>query len=107
MAKIPARVYNRHIQTNSKNMTSKKTALSLVLIIILAGVVWYFWKLSNKKTAPSKSSETAATLGENIADKVANPGTKLPDVNPYDAKTNPFEEAKTNPFRDVYKNPFK
>ncbi len=84
---------------------SKKTATILILVIIVLAVGLYYWKFS-KKSPSNKATETAATFGEDIADKLANPGAKLPDVNPYDAKTNPFEGAKTNPFKDVYKNPF-
>jgi len=84
---------------------SKKTVTILILIIIVLAVGLYYWKFSDR-TSPNKAAETAATFGEDIADKLANPGAKLPDVNPYDAKTNPFEGTKTNPFKDVYKNPF-
>lgn len=46
-------------------------------------------------------------LGGEIYEKVQNPGEKLPQVNPFEAQTNPFQEAKTNPFEGGYKNPFK
>ncbi|MDI6883425.1 MAG: hypothetical protein QMC93_03120 [Patescibacteria group bacterium] len=73
-------------------------------ILILAGFYIY-----QKKTAPFKEEvkkETPSGLGGQIYEKIQNPAEKIPQTNPYKAKTNPFEETKTNPFKDVYRNPF-
>lgn len=84
---------------------NKKTLLIIIIVIaaLIIGGVFIYQKYYQKAPLPK---EEPATLGEQIYEQVQNPIEKLPETNPYEAKTNPFEEAKTNPFKDVYTNPF-
>ena len=78
-----------------------KTKLAVVVIVVIALIViGYLWSKYKSKTAPIESP----TLGQQISNQVQNPGGQVPDVNPYNAKTNPFEKA--NPLKNIYKNPF-
>ena len=78
-----------------------KTKLAVVVIVIIALIViGYLWSKYKSKTVPIESP----TLGQQISNQVQNPGGQVPDVNPYNAKTNPFEKA--NPLKNIYKNPF-
>jgi len=87
---------------NKKNII----AFAIVAIIIILGAVFYFTTTKYRTANAPKEKTTGADLPTAPAGQVHNPAERLPDANPYDAKTNPFEEAKTNPFKDVYKNPF-
>ena len=78
-----------------------KWAIIIVAAAVIVGGVYLVYKYKG-----SAKLETPATLGGHVADQIQNPGSAVPDANPYDAKTNPYD-AKVNPFRDVYKNPFK
>jgi hypothetical protein len=86
---------------NKKNIV----IFAIVAVIIILGAVFYFtaakYKLMNTQEKTGNLALPASPQGQ-----VHNPAERLPDTNPYDAKTNPFEEAKTNPFKNVYKNPF-
>ncbi|MBI2574228.1 MAG: hypothetical protein HYV78_02455 [Candidatus Wildermuthbacteria bacterium] len=89
---------------------NKKAFLFFVgaAILLLAGGSWYYLKNKRPKNVvpPLQKQETGA-LGEDLYNQTANPGAKLPEVNPFQkTETNPFESSKTNPFEDVYKNPF-
>ena len=79
---------------------------TIAAIIIIMGAVFYF--TANKYKTASKQEEKTENAGAPTAPvgQVHNPAERLTDINPYDAKTNPFEAAATNPFKDVYKNPF-
>jgi flagellar basal body-associated protein FliL len=75
----------------------------IILAILVGGYIW--WKYY--RVAPSvPKAEEPAGLGGQIYEQVQNPAEKIPETNPFQAKTNPFEEVKTNPFKEVYKNPF-
>ncbi|MBI2644185.1 MAG: hypothetical protein HYW95_01595 [Candidatus Wildermuthbacteria bacterium] len=83
--------------------------LFLVFVILLATAALYyaFFIRSKSEKAPAASPQAPARgLGSEIYQQVQNPGEKIPETNPFDAKTNPFGEAKTNPFKDTYTNPF-
>lgn len=85
---------------NNEAPRLKWAVIVVVVAVILLGVyLVYKYKGSAKLDSP-------ATLGDQVAEQIQNPGAAVPDVNPYDTKTNPYD-AKVNPFRDVYKNPFK
>ncbi|KKR52185.1 MAG: hypothetical protein UT90_C0023G0003 [Parcubacteria group bacterium GW2011_GWA1_40_21] len=90
-----------------ENDNNKKNVIAFVavVVIIILGAVFYFtatkYRIMNTQEKTDNASLPASPQGQ-----VHNPAERLPDANPYDAKTNPFEEAKTNPFKDVYKNPF-
>jgi cell division protein FtsL len=85
-----------------------------MVLIIIAGVVaavliasgLFVYKKYYKVSTSTPTKEEPTTLGGQIYEQVQNPAEKIPEINPYSAKTNPFEEAKTNPFKDIYKNPF-
>lgn len=84
--------------------------ISVVLAVLLAILVFYGWKIYYYKTLPKiepTQEEAPQTLGEQISEEaITNPAETIPQTNPYEVKTNPFEEVKTNPFKDAYKNPF-
>lgn len=79
-------------------------AIWIIIAAVLAAGGFYAYR---KYSSPEPAKEKPATLGGELFEKTNNPGEKIPSTNPYEAKTNPFEEAKTNPFKDVYKNPFR
>lgn len=83
-------------------MNNKKIALIIVAASIIVVVVgFYIWQ-KYYKVQP----EIPQTLGGEISEQTQNPIEKIPQFNPYETKTNIFEEVKTNPFKNIYKNPF-
>ena len=68
----------------------------LIIIVIIAGVVAYFvYSKGIIKNPLQKSS----SLGGQIFNKVQNPlQGKMPEVDAF--------QAETNPFKDIYPNPF-
>jgi len=68
----------------------------LIIIVIIAGVVVYFvYSKGIIKNPLQKSS----SLGGQIFNKVQNPlQGKMPEVDAF--------QAETNPFKDIYPNPF-
>lgn len=90
-------------------MLNKKPLVLGIIVILLIAMGIYFWKFYRRPAAiiPSAQKiEEPQGLGNKIAEEVQNPAEKIPQTNPYETETNPFEETKTNPFKDVYKNPF-
>lgn len=87
---------------------NKKNAIifAIAAIVVVLGAIFYL--ISAKYRTTNTHKDKIENIGAQTAPagQVHNPAEKLPDTNPYDAKTNPFGEAKTNPFKDVYKNPF-
>lgn len=86
---------------NSEAPKLKWAIIVLVAVVIVVGGYLYF-----KYYKGVSQLDSPATLGGQVADQIQNPGSVVPDTNPYDTKTNPYE-AKVNPFKDVYQNPFK
>lgn len=92
----------------------EKIIIIIIGVVIAVLMVGFFKKYYNKiepGLTPTPTSivtpkEEPQTLGGEISEQIENPTEKLPQVNPYEAKTNPFEETKTNPFENLYKNPF-
>jgi flagellar basal body-associated protein FliL len=89
-------------------MTGNKKTLSIIIALVVAAVliVGGLFVYNKYYKAPTLTKEEPTTLGGQIYEQVQNPAEKIPEINPYSAKTNPFEEAKTNPFEEIYKNPF-
>ncbi len=85
---------------NGENNPKTKLAMAIAVIIVVAVVGYLIYKY---KEGPL---EEPATLGGKVSEQVQNPGSAVPDSNPYDTKVNPYE-VKVNPFRDTYQNPFK
>ncbi|MEK7634430.1 MAG: hypothetical protein AAB396_00890 [Patescibacteria group bacterium] len=80
--------------------------ISAIAVILIAIGGYYYWQ-KYYKIAPASTAEAPQTFGEQISEQaITNPAEKIPQTNPYEAKTNPFEKIKTNPFQDGYKNPF-
>lgn len=90
------------------NRNKKRAAIFIITTaVIILGTVFYLTAIKYKTGDVSKGKKIDKTdLSPTPKAQAYNPAEKLPDTNPYDAKTNPFEEAETNPFKDVYKNPF-
>ncbi len=90
-----------------KNSNKKNIIIFAIgAIVIIIGAVFYFTAAKYKTANAPKETTNGADLLASPSEQVHNLAERLPDANPYDAKTNPFEEAKINPFKDVYKNPF-
>ena len=69
------------------------TALIILILLVLAGLLG-FWYWNTKMRQPS--------LGEQIFKEVQNPiKNKLPEVDVFQAKTNPFKDIYPNPFRQT------
>lgn len=89
---------------------NKKYAIIIVIVVIILTAVFFIWQKYYKNQAPSQllpaTKEEPQTLGSKISEQIENPAEKLPQTNPYQTQTNPFEEAETNPFKEIYKNPF-
>ncbi|MBI5306197.1 hypothetical protein HZB04_01245 [Candidatus Wolfebacteria bacterium] len=87
---------------------AKKYLLIAAIIILIALGGFYYWQKFYKVSVEVKPAiEAPKTFGEQISgETITNPAETIPQTNPYEAKTNPFEEVKTNPYSDVYKNPF-
>lgn len=78
-----------------------------IVVVLIAIAGYYYWQKYYRKVAPIETVKPPQTFGEQISKQaVTNPAEKIPQTNPYKAKTNPFEEVKTNPFQGGYKNPF-
>lgn len=78
-----------------------------VIIIIIAGLgIWFFVFREEPIQQGAPESPRPKSFGEEVYDQVQNPAADIPNANPFEATTNPFEEAQTNPFKDAYKNPF-
>ena len=87
---------------NGENNPKTKLAMAIAVIIVVAVVGYLIYKYKYKEGP----LEEPATLGGKVSEQVQNPGSAVPDSNPYDTKVNPYE-VKVNPFRDTYQNPFK
>lgn len=80
-----------------------------VIILLAAGGVgfWYFrgGEIPFLTSKPEEAS-TKDGLGAEALNKVNNPlANELPETNPFNVNTNPFEKQK-NAFDSLYKNPF-
>ena len=96
-------------QTTSPLTGNKKTLLIVVAIVVAVALIvsgFFVYKKYYPKAPAPTPTEEPTTLGGQIYEQVQNPAEKIPETNPYSAKTNPFEEIETNPFKEIYKNPF-
>ena len=84
-----------------RSLTSQKGNIALILLItllVLAGVVFFLISKGIIKN-PLQKSPTNANLGGQIFEKTQNPlQGKMPEVDAF--------QAETNPFKDIYPNPF-
>ena len=84
----------------------KKIIIIAVVVVVAAAAV--FWLVTKKPstTSPSgqKAGEQAAPagvsgVGGQLFEQVQqNPAEKMPETNPFEKQTNPYEGAYTNPF---------
>lgn len=88
---------------------NKKKIVIIIIVVIIAVLCGFYAykKYFALKEEQKLGGPASLSLGGQIYEQVQNPAEKIPETNPYSAKTNPFEEAKTNPFENVYTNPFK
>ena len=64
--------------------------LLILLLIVAAGTVWYLTRYQKAAEVEQEAIETG--LGAEVYQKSSNPvEDKLPETNPFQAKTNPFE----------------
>lgn len=91
----------------SKNPQRIIIAIIAVVVIILTAAGYFIWKkYKAQPAAPAAPKIEESGLGSQLYEEIKSPTENIPETNPFEAKTNPFEEAKTNPFKDIYKNPF-
>ena len=67
--------------------------VSVILFVLIAGLIFYA-RYVNMPVAEKKAQEA----GDIISNQIQDPADKLPQTNPF--------EAKTNLFGNVYENPF-
>ena len=67
--------------------------VSVILFVLIAGLIFYARYINT----PAGEKE-AREAGDIISGQVQDPAEKLPQTNPFEAKTNPFENAYENPF---------
>ncbi|MDO8601869.1 MAG: hypothetical protein Q7R62_01920 [bacterium] len=70
----------------------------LVGIIVVAVVGWLLWRTVQKSALPEVPTDTASIGAEISGAATGNPADSLPQTNPFESKTNPFEGAYNNPF---------
>lgn len=92
--------------------TKVKLMIPVLIAVVAAGIIFFVMpKNTNDRaqvvpsTTPSSSAipqEIASkSLGEEIFEKSQNPmENKIPQTNPFEAKTNPFRDAYINPFAE-------
>lgn len=91
----------------TETVINKKINIIIIVVIIVLLIIGGYFVYKKYWPTPSEPvREETVSLGGQIYEQVQNPAEKIPETNPYSAKTNPFEEAKINPFENVYKNPF-
>ncbi|MBI4993508.1 hypothetical protein HZC33_00910 [Candidatus Wolfebacteria bacterium] len=89
-----------------------KIIFIIAVVILIALISWagiFYWQKYYKVSVQPvpEAPKAPETLGEQISGQtITNPADTIPQTNPYEAKTNPFESVKTNPYSDVYTNPF-
>ena len=77
-----------------------------VILVALGAVAFYFTQKPEEEIQTAFPVEPQEQgLGGDLYDQVQNPAAEVPETNPFEAETNPFQQAKTNPF-DGYQNPF-
>ncbi|MBI2010812.1 MAG: hypothetical protein HYS89_01070 [Candidatus Colwellbacteria bacterium] len=76
--------------------------LGLSVLLIALGGIWYWKSRKVEESTPAvteEEDEASATLGAEIFEKSENPiKDEVPETNPFEAETNPFEGAYQNPF---------
>ena len=78
---------------------------AVVLVLIIIGIV--FWLYYKKPAKPLQEETFGGGLGSQLYENATNPlAEKLPETNPFDTITNPFEQTNINPIKANYKNPF-
>lgn len=81
--------------------------VAIAILAMLGGAAFYFTQRQPQEVQRSVSEEQPQEqgLGGDLYDQVQNPVAEVPQTNPFEAETNPFQQAKTNPF-ESYQNPF-
>jgi flagellar basal body-associated protein FliL len=69
----------------------------IVILLLVGGVVFTFTQ--QNKQEPQRSSVPAAPAEVGLGSQLnQNPGSEVPETNPFQGETNPFE-GYTNPFK--------
>ena len=78
--------------------------IGVLAAVVVAGALYYFL-VFQKQAATVTPLEKEQGLGGDLYDKTGNPGSAVPDTNPFEkVQANPLQG--TNPFEGGYKNPF-
>ncbi|GEM_PF-2823623 len=79
------------------------------VILVALGVVGFYFTQQPDQDAQGvisqESQQQEQGLGGDLYDQIQNPAVEVPETNPFEAETNPFQQVKTNPFEN-YQNPF-
>jgi len=80
---------------------------AVAVLVVLGGVVLYLMQQKPQEVQRSIPQEAPQEqgLGGELYGQVQNPAAEVPETNPFEAETNPFQQVKTNPF-EGYQNPF-
>ncbi len=81
-------------------MNKKYLAIIVILILAIIAAAVYFLKIKSKSNFEAYKVLEKAEVLEEKATKQAeiDPVENLPNTNPFEAKTNPFEDSYKNPF---------
>ena len=77
----------------------------VVGLLVLMGLLWFIYSEEPvlepaTEQQPDRAQQLPADeLSDSISEQTANPAEKLPETNPFNAQTNPFEGAYENPFK--------
>jgi hypothetical protein len=85
-----------------KVMANNKKILLIIVVLTLAvgGVLYLLGKGQGSDIQLDLlEKEKSATFGAKIYEMVRNPAEKIPQINPFKTKINPFEGLKINPFK--------
>jgi len=96
-------------------MNKKVLIILIVSFVLVTGVLLVMFTREKPQPAEQETSKPLVLppiekepvgFGGQVYEQVESPAEKLPETNPFEAQTNPFEEKKTNPFEEGYTNPF-
>ncbi len=70
----------------------------MVGIVVVAVVGWLLWRTAQKSALPEAPTDITNIGAEISGAATGNPADSLPQTNPFESKTNPFDGAYQNPF---------
>lgn len=77
---------------------TQKIVLSVAGAVLVLAVAWWLWSAKQRITPPELPEPTSDVGADISAGATGNPADALPQTNPFETKTNPFDGAYQNPF---------